>query len=90
MIIPVSKFGEILISRPAGREHALIMRSSFRPTMKEENIDLDFTGVRVVGPSWLDEVLTLLRQEYGDRVRCLPSNNQTVAQSLKTLEAPPS
>ena len=85
MIIPVKKFGDILVSRPAGREHALIMRSSFCPTTKEEPVDLDFAGVRVVAPSWLDEILTSLREEYGDRVRCLPSTNASLVQSLKTL-----
>jgi len=89
MIIPVSKFGEILVSRPAGREHALIMRSSFRPASQEEWIELDFAGVRVVAPSWLDEVLTLLREEHGDRIRCLPSDNASLLQSLKTLEQVP-
>jgi hypothetical protein len=87
VIIPVKKFGEILVSRPAGREHALIMRSSFRPATSEEVIELDFTGVSVVAPSWLDEVLTLLRQEFGDRVTCAPSNNASLEQSLKTLES---
>jgi hypothetical protein len=87
VIIPVRKFGEILVSRPAGREHALIMRSSFRPATSDETIELDFTGVSVVAPSWLDEVLTLLRQEYGDRVRCAPSSNASVEESLKTLES---
>jgi hypothetical protein len=88
MIIPVSKFGDILVSRPAGREHALIMRSSFRPTTAEEPIELDFAGVRVVAPSWLDEVLSALRDAYGDRVRCLPSTNASLLESLKTLETP--
>ena len=87
MIIPVHKFGEILVSRPAGREHGLIMRSSFRPATTDESIELDFAGVRVVAPSWLDEVLTSLREEYGDRVRCLPSTNASLVESLKTLDA---
>jgi len=87
MIIPVSKFGEILISRPAGREHALIMRSSFRPATNDEPVELDFAGVRVVAPSWLDEVLTSLREEFGDRVRCMPSANPSLTESLKTLDA---
>jgi hypothetical protein len=89
MIIQVSKFGDILVSRPAGREHGLIMRSSFRPATKEEPVELDFAGVRVVAPSWLDEVLTLLREEYGDRVTCLPCANESLVQSLKTLESLP-
>jgi hypothetical protein len=87
MIIPVHKFGEILVSRPAGREHALIMRSSFRPATMDEPIELDFAGVRVVAPSWLDEVLTSLREEYGERVQCLPSSNASLVESLKTLDA---
>lgn len=87
MIIPVAKFGEILVSRPAGREHALIMRSSFRPTSSDEPIELDFAGVAVVGPGWLDEVLTVLREAFGDRVRCLPSSNATVVESLEVLAA---
>lgn len=85
VIIPVRKFGELLISRPAGREAALIMRGSFQPG-PDEKLELDFQGVRVVAPSWLDEVLTELRAAYGDRVTCLPTTNPTVIESLKTLE----
>ncbi len=87
MIIPVRKFGEILISRPAGREAVLIMQSSFKPD-DTEAIELDFEGVKVVAPSWLDEVLTALRDAFGDRVTCLPTQNSTVIESLKTLDEP--
>lgn len=87
MIIPVGKFGSILVSRPAGREHALIMRSSFRPSTEDESVELDFSGVQVVAPSWLDEVLFSLREEFGDRVRCLPSENVSLIESLKHLES---
>ncbi len=85
MIIPVRKFGEILISRPAGREAALVMKGSVNPD-DTEAIELDFEGVKVVAPSWLDEVLTALRDAFGDRVACLPSQNPTVIESLKTLD----
>lgn len=88
MIIELSKFGEILISRPAGREAALIMKSSFLPDAGEA-VELDFTGVKVVAPSWLDEVLTALRELYGERVMCLPTTNPTVIESLKTLGRTP-
>jgi hypothetical protein len=50
-----------------------------------EPIELDFEGVLVVAPSWLDEVLFGLRQAYGDRVRCLPSPNASLRASLDTL-----
>lgn len=85
MIVPVRKFGEILVSRAAGREAALIIKSSFVPTDPAEPIQLDFAGVKVVGPSWLDEVLTALRSEHGDRVECLARGNASVIESLETL-----
>ena len=85
MKIELKKFGEILISRPAGREAALALTAYFKPALGEK-IELDFEGVLSVGPSWLDEVLTALRREYGrDRVLCLPSNNQSVIESLKVI-----
>jgi hypothetical protein len=87
VIVPVRKFGEILISRPAGREAALIIKSSFVPA-ENEPLALDFEGVKVVGPSWLDEVLTSLRDAFGDRVSCLPTENPTVIASLETLAEP--
>jgi hypothetical protein len=86
MRVDVKKFGEVLTSRPAGREAGLAMKAYFRPPPGEP-LELDFTGVLAVGPSWLDEVLSALRVEYGpDRVVCLPSDNLSVIQSLRTLE----
>lgn len=85
MKIDIKKFGNILTSRPAGKEAALAMRSYFKP-QAGENLELDFTGVLAVGPSWLDEVLTTLRNEYGsDHVICLPSDNISVSESLKII-----
>lgn len=87
MKIEVKKFGNILISRPAGKEAALAIRAYFQPK-GNENIELDFSGVLSVGPSWLDEVLTLLRKEYGkERVVCLPSENPSVIESLKIIDS---
>lgn len=86
MKIEIKKFGELLTSRPAGREAFLVMRSYLKPADDREPIELDFEGVKVMTPSWLDEVLTGLRETYGDRVQCLPSQNQTVIESLKVIE----
>lgn len=86
MRIPLIKFGEILMSRPAGKEAALVMRAYYKPK-KNEKIELDFTDVLSVGPSWLDEVLTLLRSEYGkNKVICLPTQNPSVIESLKIID----
>ncbi len=87
MKIQVKKFGTILSSRPAGRESALVMKSTLRPKPRE-NIELDFEGVLAVGPAWLDEVLTSLQDDFGKkRVICLPTDNLSVIESLKIIDA---
>jgi hypothetical protein len=86
MKVEVKKFGEILTSRPSGREAGLTIKAYFKPK-PGDRIELDFDGVLAMGPSWLDEVLTVLRNEYGtERVICLPSENTSVAASLKIIE----
>lgn len=86
MKISIVKFGTFLISRPAGREAFLVMRAYFKPLTESELIELDFEGIEVVTPSWLDEVVTGLQDLYGkNRVICLPSNNQTIDESLKAI-----
>ena len=87
MKVEVKKFGEILTSRPAGREAGLAIRAYFKPE-SDDRIELDFDGVLAVGPSWLDEVLTILREEFGrEHVVCLPSENISVVESLKIINA---
>ncbi|MBI4209829.1 MAG: STAS-like domain-containing protein [Deltaproteobacteria bacterium] len=88
MKIEIKKFGTILTSRPAGREAALIAKSYLKPKDSGEKMELDFSGVKVMTPSWLDEFLQGLSEAYGDRVVCLPSENVTVMESLKALEEP--
>lgn len=87
MKIELRKFGDILTSRPSGKEAGLAIKSYLKPKPGEK-IELDFDGVLSVGPSWLDEVLTLLRNEYGrDRVVCLPTQNASVIESLKIIDS---
>ncbi len=86
MKVEVKKFGEILTSRPSGREAGLTIKAYFKPK-PGDRIELDFRGVLAMGPSWLDEVLTILRSEYGkERVVCLPSENASVTESLSIIE----
>lgn len=87
MRIKLKSFGDILTSRPAGREAALALKAYQKPPAGEK-IELDFEGVLSVGPSWLDEVLRELRGEYGrDRVVCLPTKNPSVIESLKVIDS---
>lgn len=85
MKIDLAKFGDLLISRPAGREAALVVQAYFKPSDPSEFLELDFTNVKVMAPSWLDEFLQTLQHDFGDRVRCLPSDNPTVVESLKAM-----
>lgn len=81
----MKKFGDLLISRPAGRE-AFLAACAYLflpPPPSEESIELDFEGVKVVAPSWLDEFLTGLREKFPNPVRVLESQNQSVIESLK-------
>lgn len=85
MKIEIKKFGEILTSRPSGREAALATKAYIH-LKSDEIIKLDFTGVLSVGPSWLDEFLSLLKDAYGSkRVICLPSDNPSVKRSLEVI-----
>lgn len=87
MIVKLSRFGDILTSRPAGREAALAIKAYLKPPAGEV-LELDFEGVLSVGPSWLDEVLGELRREFGrGRVICLPTTNPSVIQSLKVIDS---
>ena len=88
MKVQIKKFGEILTSRPAGREAGLAIKAYSKPRTGERTNRTRFYRRKLaVGPSWLDEVLTLLRDEYGkNRVICLPSDNSSVVESLKIIE----
>jgi hypothetical protein len=85
MKIQLVQFGEILTSRPAGKETGLALCAYLKPKQKEV-IELDFSNVLSIGPSWLDEVLSKLYKTFGKkRVRILPTQNASVAASLKAI-----
>ena len=86
MKIELKKFGDLLISIPAGREAFLTAKAYLRPQSKNETIQLDFAGVEVLGPSWADEFITALKEEFENPIEFLPSDNLSVIQSLKILE----
>ncbi len=90
MKIKIIKFGDFLMSRPAGREAWLAMKAYTLPKMKndKETIEVDFDGVKVLTPSWADEVITKLKEKY-DNVILLNTNNSSVKASLKIIEEMP-
>ncbi len=85
MRIELKKFGETLISRPAGREAYLALSAYLTKDMrKDEPLEIDFSGVTVMTPSWADEVITKLFEEFSD-IRLEHTENPTVQATLQTL-----
>jgi hypothetical protein len=86
MRVELKKFGTTLISRQAGSE-AL---KAFQPTLQEikpnEELEIDFSGVLTFSPSWGDEFLTPLWDQFGDNLVLLASDNMSVEATLKLLQ----
>lgn len=83
-MIKLSKFGTLLVSRPAGRE-AYLVAKAYLLSQPADEIEIDFSGVQVMTPSWLDEFITPIRQEFGNKVQLSHTDNPSVQASLKIL-----
>ena len=81
-----TQFGTSLVSRPAGREAlAALDANVLRQLPADERIEIDFTGLDVLTPSWAEEFFPKLRATYGDRVVLLPSTNSSVQLTLEAI-----
>ena len=86
MVINVNNFGDMLISRPAGREAFLMAKAYvFRDLINNDDIILDFDGVKVLAPSWADEFITGVKSEYPNQIKYTNTENPSVKASLKTV-----
>ena len=86
MVIKESNFGDVLMSRPAGREAFLMAKAYvFKGLSTDEAIVLDFDGIKVLAPSWADEFLSGIKREYANPVQCINTQNPSVTASLKTV-----
>jgi predicted transcriptional regulator len=83
MKIELVKFGAVLISRPAGKEAFAAMRPTL--AQKVNKIEIDFTGVLSLSPSWADEFFPAIEEFYGMRPSFLPSDNPSVKATLDIL-----
>ncbi len=84
MRIELKKFGRILTSRPAGKEAFAALRPTLDPNA--DIVEIDFSDVISLAPSWADEFFTALKKLYKDKVKYLPTDNQSVVETLKILE----
>ncbi|HCR35627.1 hypothetical protein A2130_00890 [Candidatus Woesebacteria bacterium GWC2_33_12] len=85
MVINLNKFGTTLVSRPAGKEASLAFNPTLREVNENEKIEVDFTGVEVLTPSWADEFLTPLYNSFNGRIKLTNTGNSSVIESLKIL-----
>jgi len=87
MTIDISKFGDILMSRPAGREAFLMAKAYvFKEVQQDEEMVLDFGQVKVLAPSWADEFITGIKSEYSSNVQFINTENPSVKASLEAIE----
>lgn len=86
MNLKVSKYGNILTSRPAGREAALSFLAYEENSKSAKVITLDFEGVTVLTPSWLSEFVQTIKERGINTVEFLPSENPTVTSSIEFIE----
>jgi len=85
MRLELKRFGDFLSSRPAGREAWLVAKSYIlkNKITPDETIEVDFSGVKALTPSWADEFISSLRKKYPGQVKLLPSDNASVKASLE-------
>ena len=84
MRIELKKFGQVLTSRPLGKEAFAAIRPTIDPAA--ENVEIDFSGVISLSPSWADEFFGAMKTMHGDRLHYLPSENPSVIATLEILD----
>ena len=85
MLVKIVNFGDILMSRPAGREAFLMAKAYVFRDIDDDAIILDFDNVKVLGPSWADEFITGIKSEYNNAVQCINTENPSVKATLDTV-----
>lgn len=85
MILEMKKFGNILNSRPAGREAVLRVKQIVNGS--KEDIILDFAEVEILTPSYADEFVTGIKKLYPDKKITIKGfvDNQVIKETLTAL-----
>lgn len=86
MRIAIKKFGDILTSRPSGKEAYLSARAYIFPKELGEEIILDFEGVKVLAPSWGDEFISKAMEDYPGKISFEHTDNLSVQATLEILK----
>jgi hypothetical protein len=85
MKIQISKFGNLLISRPEGKE-AFLAAKAYTLKADEKEFILDFAGVDVLAPSWADEFIGGIKREFKNAaVKYENTSNPSVSETLNMI-----
>ena len=86
MNVQIKKFGDVLMSRPAGKDAFLLAESHlFSSLTSDEEISLDFADVKVLTPSWADEFISGIKIAHKNLLSFINTSNPSVQASLKTV-----
>lgn len=84
MNVDIGKFGDVLISRPAGHDAFLMAKAYiFNALQENEPLGLDFSNVKVLTPSWADEFISGIKNTYKNNLNFINTHNESVKASLK-------
>ena len=86
MILHLKKFGTTLIGHELGSEAFKAFQSTLLELAPNEELEIDFSGVLTLSPSWTDEFLSPLLERLGERLVLLLSDNLSVQATLKILQ----
>ncbi len=86
MKLKLEKFGTTLLSRELGSEAFKALQPILRELPNGEELEIDFSGVLTLSPSWADEFLSPLLAQIGERLVLLPSDNLSVQATLRVLQ----
>ena len=88
MTILMKKFGTQLISPPERRDAALLIAHQFLDRNKENSVELDFDGVKVLTPSWLHEIIQEILKLF-DKVciQFINAENSSVKASIEMVSS---
>jgi hypothetical protein len=86
MIVDIKKFGDVLLSRPLGKEALAAFLPNLNKVSEQEKIYINFDGIDVFSPSWGDEFLTPLLKRFGDNLILKKSSNVSVQAVIDILE----
>ena len=86
MNVQINKFGDVLISRPSGKDAYLLAEAHlFHNINNDEEIKLDFSDVKVLTPSWADEFISGIKKAHHNHLSFHNTENPSVKASLRTV-----